>query len=91
MKSATNQGVVLFQSISKEGKQKQEWLLFNSLQPTLFLKRNRPSHWTIDKLITANEAKPFACYQFEMITGHPFKQGAERTPWYGIRNSNPKY
>ena len=27
----------------------------NSLQPTLNLKRNRPSHWSINKLITAND------------------------------------
>ena len=43
-----------------------------SLQPTLDLKRNRPSHWSISRLITANKRIDDTCCRIETITGHQF-------------------
>ena len=37
-------------------------LLSNSMQTTLNLKRSRPSHWSISKLITANDTIRDTCY-----------------------------
>ena len=47
-------------------------LLSNSLHPTLNLKCNRSSHWSINKLITANDRIGDTCCRFETITGHQF-------------------
>ena len=44
----------------------------NSLQPTLNLLRNRPPHWSINKLITANDRIGATCCRIETITGHQF-------------------
>ena len=44
----------------------------NSLQPTLNLKCNRPSHWLINKLITADDRIGDTCCRFETITGPQF-------------------
>ena len=44
----------------------------NCLQPTLNLKRNRSSHWSINKLITANDRIGDTCCRIETITGHQF-------------------
>ena len=41
-------------------------------QPTLYLKCNRPSHWSINKLITANDRLGDTCCRNEMITWHQF-------------------
>ena len=46
--------------------------LSNSLQPTLNLKCTRSSHWSINKLITANDRIGDTCCRFETITGHQF-------------------
>ena len=45
----------------------------NSLQPTLNLKRDRPPHWSINKLITANDRIGDTCCRIETITGHQFR------------------
>ena len=34
---------------------------------------NRPPHWSINKLITANDRIGDTCCRIEMITGHQFK------------------
>ena len=47
----------------------------NSLQPTLNLKRNRPPHWSINKLITAYDRIGDTCCRIETITGHQFMTG----------------
>ena len=52
----------------------------NSLQPTLNLKRNRSSHWSINKLITAIDRIEDTCCRIETITGHQFKQKHEKLP-----------
>ena len=39
----------------------------------LNLKRTRPSHWSINKLITANDRIGYTCCRIEMITGHQFR------------------
>ena len=46
--------------------------LSNSLQPMLNLKRNRPSHWLIDKLIIAYDTIWVFCCRIETIIGHQF-------------------
>ena len=46
--------------------------LSNSLQPTLNLKCTRSSHWSINKLITANDRIGDTCCRFETTTGHQF-------------------
>ena len=38
----------------------------------LNLKRNRPPHWSINKLITANDRIGDTCCRIETITGHQF-------------------
>ena len=40
------------------------------MQPALNLKCNRSSHWSINKLITANDRIGDTCCRFETITGH---------------------
>ena len=44
------------------------------MQPTLNLKRNRSSHWSINKLITANDRIGDTCCRIETITGHQFSE-----------------
>ena len=47
-------------------------LLSTSLQPTLNWKSNRPSHWSINKLITGNDRIEDTCCRIETITGYQF-------------------
>ena len=43
----------------------------------LNLKRNRQSHWLINKLITANDRIGDTCCPIETITGHQFNLAAD--------------
>ena len=52
----------------------------NSLQPTLNLKRNRPPHWSINKLIAAYDRIGNTCCRIETITGHQFNPCLAGTP-----------
>ena len=38
------------------------------------MKRNRSSHWSINKLITANDRIGDTCCRIETITGHQFTE-----------------
>ena len=55
------------------------------MQPTLNLKRNRPPHWSINKLITANDRIGDICCRIETITGHQFSAQWKFTNLYNQR------
>ena len=59
------------------------------MQPTLNLKCNRSSHWSINKLITANDRIGDTCCRFETITGHQFNNN--QTDIIEAFNSTSRY
>ena len=65
----------------------QNSLCFSS-QTTLNMKRNRPSHWSINKLITANDRMWDTCCRIETITGHQFTKIYDKRDYFNFEIVN---